>query len=74
MLLPVPEGGAKAAEVLFHCNPGTWEVDAAGSGLGGHSRLQGEFEACLGYIDKMKGGSVCSLLSMVSREWRGEVR
>lgn len=36
----------------LHCSPST--VGAGGSGVQGHSQLQGEFEASLGYINKMK--------------------
>lgn len=53
-MFPVTEGRVKADAVILHRNPSRWEVDAGGSAVQGHSHLPGEFEASLGYINKMK--------------------
>lgn len=34
--------------VTHACHPNTWEVEAGGSGVEGHSQLSNEFEASLG--------------------------
>lgn len=63
--------------MVLHCNLSTGEVGAGGSGVQDHSQLQGEFEASLGYINKMKWEEeacvcvcVCSLTTYDGREKR----
>lgn len=64
--------------MVLHCNLSTGEVGAGGSGVQDHSQLQGEFEASLGYINKMKWEEeacvcvcVCVALPHMMAERRG---